>query len=319
MGFNLSDHWVWDFWLADDGEQYHLFYLHAPKSLGNPDLRHRNARIGHATSPDLVSWTNHGRAFEAGEPESFDGSATWTGSIVRDEAGLWRMFYTGSRFLSPVTAANVETIGVATSPDLFTWTKQPGPVCIADPALYETLGTSTWPEEAWRDPWVFRNPGDDVWHMLITARARTGTGPDRGVMGYATSPDLEQWTVQPALSAPGGGFAHLEVFQVVEIEGQNHLVFCCDAAKLCGARAGGIGGVWSLPVGPMPGRVDFSQARLLVDERLYAGRIAKDRQGRAHLLAFNNVTAAGEFQGGISDPLPVRVGQDGYLVVEAQR
>lgn len=318
MGFNLSEQWVWDFWLADDGEQYHLFYLHAPKALGNPDLRHRNARIGHATSSDLTKWTDHGRIFPAGEPDSFDGSATWTGSVVRDDAGLWRMFYTGSRFLSPVSAANVETIGVATSPDLFTWTKQPGPICAADPALYETLGTSHWPEEAWRDPWVFRNPGDDVWHMLITARARRGAEPDRGVMGYATSPDLEHWTVQPALSESGSGFAHLEVFQVVEIEGTNHIVFCCDAAKLCGARAGGIGGVWTLPVGPMPGRVDFRQARLLVDERLYAGRIAWDRQGRAHLLAFNNVTASGDFLGGISDPLPVQVGADGFLAVEAQ-
>ena len=44
------DHWLWDFWLADDGRTHHLFYLHAPKSLGNPDLRHRNARIGHASS-----------------------------------------------------------------------------------------------------------------------------------------------------------------------------------------------------------------------------------------------------------------------------
>ena len=83
MGFNLTDHWVWDFWLADDGEQHHLFYLHAPKSLGHPDLRHRNAKIGHATSTDLRSWTNHGRAFEPGLPGSFDGSATWTGSVVK--------------------------------------------------------------------------------------------------------------------------------------------------------------------------------------------------------------------------------------------
>jgi beta-fructofuranosidase len=317
MAFNRGDHWVWDFWLADDGEQFHLFYLHAPKSLGNPDLRHRNARIGHASSKDLTHWTDHGLAFDAGAPGAFDGSATWTGSVIRDDNGLWRMFYTGSRFLSPDSAANIETVGLATSPDLFTWTKQPGPICVADPALYETLGTSSWPEEAWRDPWVFRNPGDDTWHMLITARAKTGTEPDRGVMGYATSPDLESWTVQPALSATGAGFAHLEVFQVIEIEGQNHLVFCCDTPKLCGPRNGEKGGVWSLPVGTMPGEVNFTKARLLVDERLYAGRLVKDRQGRAFLLAFNNVSAEGDFIGGVSDPIPVWVGADGHLVVEA--
>ena len=60
--------------------------------------------------------------------------------------------------------ANVETIGLATSPDLFSWNKAPAAVLAADPRWYETLGTSSWPEEAWRDPWVF-----------ATLRARPGT------------------------------------------------------------------------------------------------------------------------------------------------
>lgn len=316
MSFNLNEYWVWDFWLADDGDQYHLYYLHAPKSLGNPDLRHRNARIGHATSPDLRQWSNHGQVFDAGVPGSFDGSATWTGSVVRGPDGLWRMFYTGSRFLSPDSNANIETIGVATSPDLFTWTKHEGPLCVADPGLYETLGTSSWPEEAWRDPWVFWRQDDQLWHMLITARGKTGTEPDRGVMAHATSPDLAKWTVQAPLSQAGAGFAHLEVFQVVKLGGRNHLVFCCDTAKLVGPRAGQVGGVWSLPVGEMPGEVDFQQARLLVDEQLYAGRIAIDRAGAPWLLAFNNTSADGAFMGGISDPLAIIVDQDGYLAVE---
>lgn len=317
MGFNLPDHWVWDFWLADDGARHHLFYLHAPKSLGHPDLRHRNARIGHASSTDLRNWTDHGLVFDAGAAGSFDGSATWTGSIVRGPDGLWRMFYTGSRFLSPDSSANIETIGVATSPDLSTWTKLPGPVCAADARWYETLGSSSWPEEAWRDPWVFWRQADQLWHMLVTARGKDGIEPDRGVMAHATSPDLKAWTVQPPLSATGNGFAHLEVFQLVKVDGRNHLVFCCDSAKLVGERQGQVGGVWTLPVGDMPGPVDFRQARLLVDERLYAGRIATDRQGAPWLLAFRNAGPDGQFLGGISDPIRVTQDQDGYLSVQA--
>lgn len=316
MAFAQPDHWVWDFWLADDGERFHLYYLHAPKSLGNPDLRHRNARIGHATSADLHTWTDHGRIFDAGPEGSYDASATWTGSVVRGPDGLWRLFYTGSRFLSPDSNANIETIGLATSSDLFSWTKAEGPILVADPALYETLGTSSWPEEAFRDPWVFFDPRDNLWHMLITARAKTGTEPDRGIVGHATSPDLANWTAQPALSEPGSGFAHLEVFQVIEIGGQNHLVFCCDTAKIAGPRQGQQGGVWSLPVGAMPGPVDPRQARLLVPESLYAGRVALDRQGRPWLLAFHNVAEHGGFVGGISDPIPLTIGPDGYLAVE---
>ena len=318
MGFNRSDHWVWDFWLADDGDQFHLYYLHAPKSLGNPDLRHRHARIGHATSPDLRNWSDHGRVFDAGIPGSYDGSATWTGSVVRAPDGAWKMFYTGSRFLSPDSSANIETIGVATSSDLYSWTKQPGPICVADPALYETLGTSDWPEEAWRDPWVFWRDEDRLWHMLITARGKAGTGSDRGVLGHAVSPDLADWTVEPPLSQGDSGFAHLEVFQLIEIAGRQHLIFCCDSAKMAGARAGTRGGIWTMPVAAMPAPVDPSAARLLVDDRLYAGRIATDREGTPWLLAFYNTTLGGVFAGGITDPMRISVGPDGYLTLEAQ-
>ncbi len=55
--FDLADDWLWDSWLADDGELFHLFFLCAPKSLGDPELRHSHARVGHATSTDLRTWT----------------------------------------------------------------------------------------------------------------------------------------------------------------------------------------------------------------------------------------------------------------------
>jgi beta-fructofuranosidase len=98
MGFSKDGHWVWDFWVADDGALFHLFYLHAPASLGDPDLRHRNARIGHATSTDLTDWTDHGTVLEPGAAGDLDASATWTGSVVRADDGSWRMFYTRSVF-----------------------------------------------------------------------------------------------------------------------------------------------------------------------------------------------------------------------------
>lgn len=316
MAFQLDAYWVWDFWLADDGERYHMFFLHAPKALGDPDLRHRNARIGHATSTDLRTWTSHGQIFEPGPKGAFDDTANWTGCTIRDDNGLWWLFYTGSRFLSADSFANIETVGVATSPDLFTWTKQPGPVSVADPALYEVLGSSSWPEEAWRDPWVFRIPGDKNWHMLITARDRAGDEFDRGVIGHAISSDLVSWQAQPPLSVPGSGFAHLEVLQLLEIEGQKHLVFCCNQSRLAGEKAERPGGIWTFPLDAFPAPVDPSAARLIVDERLYAGRVAFDRSGKPQLLAFVNIAADGTFGGGISDPLPLTIDADGYLSME---
>src|SRR6187402_322095 len=112
MTFTLDSHWVWDFWLADDGELFHLYYLHAPKSLGDERLRHRNAVIGHASSRDLTTWTDHGPVLEPGGLNDFDETATWTGSVVQGADGMWRMFYTGAKFLFPSSNENVESIGV---------------------------------------------------------------------------------------------------------------------------------------------------------------------------------------------------------------
>ncbi len=68
MAFALPGHWVWDSWTAVDGDTTHLFYLHAPTALGDPDLRHRNAAVGHATSTDLVTWTDTASSSSTGRP-----------------------------------------------------------------------------------------------------------------------------------------------------------------------------------------------------------------------------------------------------------
>jgi len=315
MPFSLDTHWVWDFWLADDGELFHLYYLRAPKSLGDERLRHRNATIGHATSSDLSAWQDLGTVLRPGRQGDFDETATWTGSVVRGPDGLWRMFYTGSRFLYPDSATNVEAIGVATSSDLHTWVKRPGPVSTADARWYETLPDATWREEAWRDPWVFADESGR-WHMLTTARANAGPATDRGVIGHAVSDDLETWAPMPPLSAPGAGFAHLEVPQLVEIDGHDVLLFSCDSPAVTGARSGS-GGVWAVEARSFPGPFNPEGAQLLVDDARYAGRIVTDRKGRSVLIAFENRGPDGRFLGTICDPIPVHWDhEDGRLSVE---
>ncbi|MFD5112802.1 glycosyl hydrolase family 32 [Streptomyces sp. NPDC058391] len=305
MTFRLDHAWVWDFWFADDGDTFHLYYLHAPKSLGDPELRHRNARIGHATSANLIDWRDHGPVFGPGEPGAFDETATWTGSVLRGPDGVWRMFYTGARFLD--TGGNIESIGVAVSADLYTWTKQPGPIAEADGRWYEKLADSTWPEEAWRDPWVFPDPAGDGWHMLITARANHGPADDRGVIGHATSPDLQVWTVRPPLSRVGAGFAHLEVPQIATVDSETVLLFSCDTPRLSAARrkADRVGGVWSVPAPAILGPYPVEEARLVIDESFYSGRLIKDRTGRTVMLAFHNSDADAGFPGSVSDPIHV--------------
>lgn len=310
MALKIDDAWLWDFWIADDGTSYHLFYLHAPRSLLDPELRHRNATIGHAVSVDLTNWQVIGEVLAAGADGDFDATATWTGSVVRDDAGQWRMFYTGSVFYP---THNIETIGYAVSDNLYDWQKVPGPVVKADPRWYEVYGDSTWPEEAWRDPWVFKDPSGAGWHMLVTARANSGPVDDRGVIGHATSTDLESWTVHPPLSRPGAGFGHLEVPQLVTVEGRHLLLFSCASPALAGARKPSSGGVWALEVAELVGPYPVENASLVTSAPLYSARLAQTRTGAWVMLAFDTENADGVFPGSISDPFPAAIGLDGRL------
>ena len=317
MAFSLHHHWVWDFWLADDGELFHMYYLHAPKSLGDERLRHRNAQIGHATSSDLVSWTDLGVVLQPGGAGEFDETATWTGSVVRGDDEVWRMFYTGSRFASETSTANVQTVGVASSTDLHTWVKSPGPIARADPHWYETLGTSSWPEEAWRDPWVFRDSSGDGWHMLVTARSSHGPDDERGVIGHATSADLEQLAsaasperTRQRLRSPRSAAARDE-----STDGML-LLFSCDTAALSHARKdrGERGGIWALEPGAVAGEYAVEDAVLIASENLYSGRVIQNRSGEWVLMAFENMADDGDFVGRISDPVPVAWSDDDSLI-----
>jgi beta-fructofuranosidase len=148
MTLRLPDHWIWDFWFAEDGDDVHVFFLHAPHDIGHQELRHGHARIGHAVSRDLRTWAVLPTALIPGPPGSFDDLATWTGSTIAVD-GRWYMFYTG---ISTREAGAVQRIGLATSDDLLRWEKQ-GMVLEADPRWYERRGPGA-PDEAWRDPWV---------------------------------------------------------------------------------------------------------------------------------------------------------------------
>jgi beta-fructofuranosidase len=310
----LPHAWMWDFWLATDGGRYHLFFLFAPRDLEDERRRHRRAAIGHAVSEDLRSWARAGDVVAASEAPAFDDLATWTGSVVRGRDRWW-LFYTG---VTLVDDRLRQTIGAATSADLETWHKHPAsPLVTTDDRWYERLGGSGWPEEAWRDPWVFADPDGDGWHMLVTARANQGPDDDRGVVGHAHSPDLVRWEVRPPLSRPGSGFGHLECPQLAKVDGRLALVFSCLDPQLSAARraGGATGGILYVPADSPTGPFDIAAARPLTSDAFYCGRIVQDRAGRPVLLAFHYFDEARQFLGELSDPMPVAWRGDELRVV----
>ncbi len=298
----LADSWVWDSWYAFDGEYHHAFYLRASRALGNPDRRHRNPYIGHAISKDLKNWEVLADAVAISESPAFDSWTTWTGSVVRDDDGLWWMFYTGT---SREDGGDIQTVGAATSSDLMTWNKLSSEALVkADPKWYELLSPGFWHDQAWRDPWVFRTD-DGLWHMYVTARASEGERFERGVVGHATSSDLRSWTVQPPLSETNSGFGQTEVFQVAVVDGVPTLLWCCGWRELSedSLEKYGAGGMFSVTGDSVLGPWDLSKATRFPHPSIYAARVV-EHEGEWFMLGFRDLEDD-KFVGELTDPIPV--------------
>ena len=312
----VASSWVWDFWLADDGDLFHLFFLKAPRALGDPDRRHRHATVGHAVSLDLTDWVEVADALTPSPGPAFDDLAIWTGSVVRDGTG-WRMFYTG---IDRADLGRVQRIGAAVSGDLLTWTRVSAePVLVADPRWYATAASA--PAEFWRDPWVFADPEGDGWHMLVTARLRGTERYDDGVLAHARSHDLATWEVQPPVSGDPSGFGQIEVPQVRVVDGRPVLVFTCHPEEQSDARRAEHGEwcTWSVvgePGGSLHGPWDVSKAvPFRAEPTLFAAPLVQRRDGSWVLVGFRNQEPQGIFSFEIIDPVEVAVVGEGLQAV----
>lgn len=304
MALKLPGQWVWDSWFVFDGENHHAFYLQASRALGDPERRHRNTSVGHAISKDLKNWTVVADAIAPSDSPAPDSWTTWTGSIVRQPDGIWRMFYTGT---SREDAGQRQTVCAATSPDLITWAKVENlPVVVADPRWYGTLQEG-FEYEAFRDPWVFKMAGETGWTMLVTSELKESTKPrQRAAMAMAKSDDLVNWKLLPATSQPDQGFSETEVFQYEVVDGVPILLFCTAGPNISEERRaeGELGGLYSLPVREDLEDINFEHATLFPRENLYASRLIQDVDGGWNLIAFINYVD-GKFVGELCDPIPV--------------
>lgn len=166
--------------------QYHLFFQHNPggKTWGP-------MHWGHATSPDLVTWTELPVALA---PTPL-GDA-FSGSIVADYGnhfGLNRSgkvalvaFFTRHDVAAKASGrSNYETQAAAYSLDSgVSWTEYENNPILPNPGATPDF----------RDPHVFRAENDDCWIMLLAAG-------DRIQIYRGTS--LENWTIASEFSIPG--------------------------------------------------------------------------------------------------------------------
>jgi len=321
MTIKIDGKWLWDSWYVQDGDTWHGFFLQADTSLIDPDLRHLNVTQGHAKSTDLVNWTHLGTMFKPAASPAWDDSTTWTGSVVRGEDNLWHLFYTGTTLAE---ASLYQRIGHATSTDLHNWQRVGDGLCLdmtgPAAACYETDHiTGKWHDRAMRDPWVMRDPSGDGWLMYFTARVPGVPEANAGgAIGFATSPDLQSWTLRPPVYQ--GSFGQMEVPQVFHHGDHWYCLFCTSAthwsdqqrrfnpqAPVTGTHyliADHPRGPWRMAPGFLDGDTPC---------RRYAARIVDGPDGLV-ILGFAH-GPEGHFGGYIMNPEPVTQGPDGLLTV----
>jgi beta-fructofuranosidase len=165
-------------WLNDpygviyaDG-RYHLFFQYNPAAT----VWDTALSWGHATSPDLVLWTEQPVALTPGPGEA----GCWSGSVVTGPDGP-TLFYTRME--------NGGQVARATSDDFATWRRAPAASVIAErpPGVVEM-----------RDPAVRAAAGG--WLMVLGARLAGGTG---AVLQYS-SPDTRTWSYDGVLTSGDG-------------------------------------------------------------------------------------------------------------------
>jgi predicted GH43/DUF377 family glycosyl hydrolase len=166
-----------------DGALYHMWYS------GHDDAIYR---IGYATSPNGIVWTQHptNPVFDFGPSGSWDDSHVTFPSVIQI-GSTYHMWYSG------VGTIGVGRIGHATSSDGITWTRNP-----ASPVILEEQSGSWEDLHAYNSIVIYDSGTFHMWY--------SGNDGTTFRLGYATSPDGITWTKKPTTPVlnrgPGGSW-----------------------------------------------------------------------------------------------------------------
>jgi beta-fructofuranosidase len=150
------------------GGVVHLFYQHNPRGVA-----HGHVAWGHASSPDLWTWTDHPLALQP-DPDGPDRDGCFSGCAVVSD-GQPHLIYTGvnGRHQLPCLAA-------ADGPDLIRWTRYERNPVIASPPSGEAVAAFR-DHSAW---WA-----DSTWYQVVGG----GLYDRGGALFLYRSPDLRDW------------------------------------------------------------------------------------------------------------------------------
>jgi beta-fructofuranosidase len=305
--------WTNDNWFCREGDTFHAFYLQVPAALGDPGnwaLREGWQHVGHATSTDLVHWTDHGPALVAIR-HTWNDLSIATGSIAQED-GRWWMVFTAQ--------GQKPGIGLAVSDDLMRWTKVgDGPV-----VSFAQPFDATWEGQPvqWKgcaDPYLYPEPIDGWWIIVLNSQIVGAPLNTSGCLTTLRSRDLLTWEPDRVLAYPQW-FERLETPQLWQRNGRWYAYFG-------GAHDHEIPEAWQA-VAPQPGLQEARRVNCVLIGDAFEGpyrpvgnwcpalpdgkwgyihKVLPGPDGRDVLLSSVDL--------GISRPYPVTYAEDGSLVL----
>ena len=186
----------------DNGEFY-IFYL----------LDQRTGSLGYHPwalykTDNFYEYEDIGAVIPYGDSGTDQDIALGTGSVIKDQNGLYHAFYTGHNDnFSPM-----EAVMHATSPDLLNWTKLPEDMLLAG---------GSYSQDDFRDPYVLYVAEENQYWMLVTPRS-----DNTGVIVRYTSQDLKTWKDAGIFFVNDmGSDSNMECPSLLQYQGKWYLAF----------------------------------------------------------------------------------------------
>lgn len=276
LHFTARSGWINDpLGLTHHDGRYHLFFQHVPEVTSWATEQH----WGHATSTDLLHWTEGPVALSPGDGD--DG--VWSGSLVVD----------GDRATILYTSADARTpdlgrvrLARPTDPSWRTWTKGPFVAPLPDDVVVRAV----------RDPYVTRD--GDAWLMLLGAGLPDGSG---AALAYRSA-DLAHWEYDGVLASRHASATDPWTGEIWECP---QLLRVDDAWVLVvAAWGGGHPGYGVYALGELRGGrfVPERWRRFTYGPSLYAGSAFRDADGAPGLVHWLRQVRGADWAGAHSVP-----------------
>lgn len=183
--------WVGDLIPYYEDGLYYAFYLHDQRIKEN--MYAEDTTWHCVTTKDFINVNYKGEAIQRGGNDA-PNKNIYTGSVIKDQEGLYHVFYTAYNEDLKVNESSVQAVMKATGYSLDKLSTDEEFIYYSDGKQYE--------EFDWRDPFVFWNQEEACYYMLLASRMKGGGELRGGCVSLSKSKDLINWTYEEPFYYP---------------------------------------------------------------------------------------------------------------------